>query len=205
MRIPKSICALASVCDSESARYAMSAVLFGRDKKKPFAVATDGRRLVHATWDEESLLEFPDEHAGQVKEVLVHCKAVKELALLCNGSKGSDKKRVYLDEAAAEKVSARFNEADIRRELETKPVEGRFPAWKDMLSCPGSKSLASLQISGSLLLSTLKAVVSALECEGAQGVTLEIMGDGESPASMLRIAGEQNGKAIVAVQMCVES
>jgi hypothetical protein len=204
MRIPKSICAIASCCDSESARFAMSAVLFGRRNKKPFAVATDGRRMIHATWDEEQLLEFPNENAGRITSLLVHGKDVKELASLCNGSKVADKKRVYLDESVAENVTASFTDKDIHREIESKPIEGRFPQWQDIIEDDKAKPVASVRMAGTLLLSTLKAVVSALECEGAQGVLLEVMQAGDSTPNRIRISGEQNGKTVVAVQMGVD-
>lgn len=205
MRVPKSICALTECCDSEASRYALGGVLFGRTKKRPFAVATDGRRLMHVSWDEGDLLEFENEQPagdGRGDQQIVAISTVKELAGLCNGSRGTDAKRFFLDESTPN-VTASFAEKDIKRTVETKPIEGRFPKWQDVL--PTKDPVSSVRMGATLLLSTLKAAVAALECKGPDGsLVLDIMPDADGKPTMLRISGEHDGKVLTAVQMAVD-
>jgi hypothetical protein len=203
MRVPKAICAITPICDSESTRYALGGVLFGRSNKKPVAVATDGRRLVHATWDEGLLDEFKDEPppAPSRENMIVSGKTVKELASLCNGSKGANKKRFFLDEAAPA-MRASFTEIGIVRVVETELIEGRFPNWQGTLAT--KDPLASVNVSGELALSTLKAVVSALECEGSMSVRLDVIPDKDGKPTMLRITGEHDGRSVTGILMGVD-
>jgi hypothetical protein len=202
VRIPKSVCAIAKVCDPESVRYALSSVLFGRQKKKPFAVATDGRRMVHVTWDEDQLDLFDDEPTARLAELMVHGRVVKEMPALCNGSKGAAK-RVLLDESS-DKVCVRFSGPNgIKRLVEQQSVEGAFPKWQDVIVFDDSRVVASVRMSGSLLLGTLDAIVAILELEGAQGVTLDLMKNSDGEIDSLRIRGQQGNCEVTAVQMAV--
>lgn len=201
MRIPKSISSIASVCEPGSARYALAGVQIGRENKKPFAVATDGRRLIHVTWQEDDLEAFKDEAVGDRQSIIVPGEALREMAGMVVRVKevkggATKKKRVYLDESNGA-VLARFSHNGTTRELRTEPVEGRFPKWHDVL--PKESDLkASAKYKANLLLGTLKAAVAALEAAGETLVEIAIF-----DSTLMRITGEKDGKKITAVIMGV--
>lgn len=202
MRIPKALKHIARFCDSMCTNYALGAVLVGRSSKKPFAVATDGRRMAHVTWDEGVLEEFQDEPAGgQLSSLLVPGDAFKEMAALCNGSKKSERQRFHLDENDP-KVLAKFSHKQTAREFRTAPIEGRFPKWQDVL--PKGEPVAKFRISAALLADTLAGIVGVLECKGSDGITIEVFPDSEGVPNFVVIRGKQNDRELVAVQMLVD-
>jgi DNA polymerase III sliding clamp (beta) subunit (PCNA family) len=195
VRIPKSITAIADVCE-DNARYALGGVQVGREKKKPFAVATDGRRLIHATWNEEDLPEFKDEPPPASRSsIIIPANTFKEMAKLCNGAKAGDR-RVFLDESNGE-VLAKFSSVDVEREVNTKPVEGKVPSHHEVIDRKDEPN-AVLHLSGELLLSTVKAVVGALELAGSNAIKVELFGE------CVRMSGSKDGKEVVAVLMNVD-
>ena len=60
MLVPRTMFNLHEVCDPDASRYALGGVYFERaEDGSPVAVATDGRRMVAATWGEDPAEQYP--------------------------------------------------------------------------------------------------------------------------------------------------
>ena len=60
MLVPRNVLSsVARIADDESTRYALGSVQLSRRSGGPMAVATDGKRLIAATWDETARLDWP--------------------------------------------------------------------------------------------------------------------------------------------------
>lgn len=143
MLIPKDVCNVAKVAARDETRYAIHGVSLERDVEgKPWAVATDGRRLIAATWTEDPGEEYPA-GAGDVSHVsgfkaLVPSKDFRDAGKLA--AKGRIVKarpilgNVLVDEkaTAANGIVPMAGMPDVGSVRTAAPgkLKGTFPQWE---------------------------------------------------------------------------
>lgn len=143
MLIPQHIFAVSKICDSSASRYVLGAVKLERDENgKPHAIATDGRVLIHATWNEDDHSQYPPGVVETVEpkpgfECLVPEKQWNELLALAKKVGKCPKKilqNAVLDEVNCNgTVSVGATDIDTARTLKIRQPEGRFPRWTDVI------------------------------------------------------------------------
>lgn len=156
MLIPRTVLAsLPVAADTESSRYALGGVFLERRDDTAFAVATDGRRLIAAEWN-DAATEYPpvglDVRRADGSEFAQHGKVIPAADCLKLARTATPKGRaaakmpalgfVALEEGTAKgRVKFAATDGETTAALEVSPIEGRFPRWRDML--PGDRPRVS--------------------------------------------------------------
>lgn len=124
MKIPTSIFHLYRIGDQDAGRYALAGVHFETDAMgQPYAVATDGRFLIVATW--------PDDRTNECESI---CTVVP--SDVCENvvaqAKHPDVVLTTGQDRLAVTLRAARNEDSFQ--IDTVELEGRFPAWRDIVT-----------------------------------------------------------------------
>jgi hypothetical protein len=128
-------------CNDEQCRYALGGVLVERDAEgKPHAVATDGRRLHHVTWVEDDAAAMPglglDIRPRPGLAEILPAAAWKAAAKLPMPKRTPKPilQNVLLEESTANgQVKLAATDLERSETQVVRSVEGRFPAWRDVL------------------------------------------------------------------------
>lgn len=142
MLVPRSLAAMGKVCDRDSTRYALGGIFFERDSKgRPHAVATDGRRLVHATWVESD--EFPESAGDRTAvpgfETILPAEAITAAARGAKLSARMQRMRPNLNSVLIQEPGANgtvrvaATNYDTTAAADVRSIEGRFPKWRDVV------------------------------------------------------------------------
>lgn len=146
MLVPPKIMKLTALADKEtSSRYALSGIRFERDQSgKPFAVATDGRRLASVSWSEDSPENYPaaagfflDHKPGF--ETVLSIKDCQEAAKLA--PKKCFKpilENVVIDESANGTLNYGATDLERTRLVNVRTLEGRYPRWREVCTEPAA-------------------------------------------------------------------
>ncbi|HUS92412.1 MAG TPA: class I SAM-dependent methyltransferase [Phycisphaerae bacterium] len=142
MLVPRQVFNLHKVCDTDSSRYALGGVRFSRTKDgAPTAVATDGRRLVAVTWEEDSAAEYPQipgcdpsPNGGDFAAIVPKavCQKAPKLAPVTRICPKPILQNVVLDEHATKPLRIAATNLEETEQLQPTGVEGRFPRWTDV-------------------------------------------------------------------------
>ncbi len=141
MLVPKNVFCISKACDTESSRYALGGVLVERDPEgNPVAVATDGRRLAVVSWTEDDGAEYPVD-GGDAESVdgfstiidKSHWDEAGKAARKVAKSSKPILRNVLLEESANGKVSLSTFDLESRRAIATRPIEGKFPKWREAI------------------------------------------------------------------------
>jgi len=211
---------MTKICDTESSRYALGGVMLERDAAgKPHAITTDGRVLVHATWDEPDHNEYP---AGVVETTepvpgfsaimaKAHmdklCKEVPKKSpkpIICHGV-------VNETPLANGMIEMGATDLDTSRTLKCRAVEGRFPRWQDVFTkfrvingqdveANGLSDMAVRLRFDAFTLAELLEVVrksAGLSDEPSQCVTLLVPLDRNQPIIVRCVEGGVNVEGVV--------
>lgn len=135
--------------DTESSRYALGGVLFERRDDTAFAVATDGRRLIAAEWqDATAAVDFPPVGLGVLpapgSEFAESGKVIPSADCLKLARTAKPKGRaaakcpalqyVAMEEATANgRAKFAATDGETTAGLEVATMEGRFPTWRDVI------------------------------------------------------------------------
>lgn len=138
MLVPRSVFAARKVCDKKGHRTALRGVKFERDAEgRPFAVASDGFRLVALTWKEEDAADYPpvdfDLSPNPNCGFVVPYAACDQAAKAKVGAKAS---KVILrniavgEHLANSKVPMVATDEESTTRLDTQVEDGLFPDWR---------------------------------------------------------------------------
>ena len=169
MLIPRSVLAARKCGDVNSRRYALGGVMFTRDPetRQPFAVATDGGKLVALTWKEPNDANFPAEgidHTWQPGcEFIIPTAALDKVAACKIGTKSKNPVLHYV--AVQEPADDTVNTApmiatsiDETARFDPKLQEGRFPRWRDVI--PATKNAITFCVDANRLIDLLQAMIA---------------------------------------------
>lgn len=149
MLIPRTVAKIITHTDSSSLRYSLGGVLFERDSSGvSHAIATDGRRLMHVSWDEPTDLDScavaptcelsPVVGFSKIIDA-AHLKSAAGLAKTA-GVKRTEKQNelavdyIALDEPNANGVATFHGANTTSAASVTEPtLAGRFPAWRNVI------------------------------------------------------------------------
>ena len=146
MLVPRKIFPLGKLADKESSRYALGGVLLERDQDgRPIAIATDGRRLGYMTWSEDNPADLPavgvDTRPDPWFSAIVPLDDWNQAAKSAKPKSAAlaDRARnVVIGEqsASGEKPALPIVATDGKQlsRLDSAPVEGRFPKWRDVIA-----------------------------------------------------------------------
>lgn len=158
MLIPRSVLsAFPSCTDTGSSRYALGGVFLERREGTACAVATDGRRLIAAEWQDDStaadfppvgldVAPAPGSEFDQDGKVIPAADCVKLARTAKPKGKAASKKPVLQFVALEERTAngkAKFaaTDGETTATAEVATIEGRFPKWRDVL--PGDRPRVS--------------------------------------------------------------
>lgn len=201
MLIPKGVLKLERVASHDKTRYAMNGILVSRDKDngEAIAVATDGKRLIEARWDDSTLrVEFPacgvDLEPRKDLLVVIPGDSVKAIEkAMPRKVKFDHENMIAVQETLidqGERLKIATVEAGSSNVREVKPVEGHFPPYADVM--PGANhSTMRVALNARFLLEIAEALAAAHDTREALArdkndkrdpdvVVLEIK-DGDSP------------------------
>ncbi len=150
MQIPRSITKLVSHCETENSRYALSCVKLERTGNRARAIATDGRRMIVAQWQ--------DNQEGEL-ETLIPAEAIKRVAkqLPKLGKKAKPaEKTLSLAEGAELNEKAKITTAP-GLEVVTETNDGRYPRYASVYSLSGAET-ATIRVSAKMLREALQAL-----------------------------------------------
>ncbi|KKM63581.1 hypothetical protein LCGC14_1510000 [marine sediment metagenome] len=140
MLVPRSVFQLHKMTCPDHRRYALGGIRFERsDDGQPIAVATDGRRLMAATWREDGLESYPEVLGNpfvEVGPIIVPasiCKQVIEVSEVMNrppSLSGIRNVRMVQGEPGG-RFSIELAGKKYDTILLSSPLEGRFPHWRE--------------------------------------------------------------------------
>lgn len=196
MLVPKNVFAVGKVAAKEQGRYAINGVCLGRTPDgRPLAVATDGKRLVAATWAEGKAEELPaDLTAGQdIKaETIVGLETWNEIG------KNVPKKapRPNLKQAVVgiegRQVQAVSTDMTNTRRSAGLVVEGAFPKWRQVV--PRQDKPMCISFNPKYLAEVAEVVAEAAGVNEDNPVVTLAIEDFSRPA--LLVAKGPNGTAV---------
>lgn len=134
MNIPaKTLSTLTPLCDQDTSRYALGGVRLERKGETALAIVTDGRKLVAVEWLDSDTPESErvDDYAATIPAEA--CKAIDKAA--GPASKRNAKiGRVAIGEPSTNgTITATAYSKAGESTLTVKTLEGRFPAWRDVI------------------------------------------------------------------------
>lgn len=168
MIIPRSVFRLHKATDPDSQRYALDNVLFERGaNNEPYAVATDGRFLVVATWVAD---------ASTLSEDVLLPVAACEAALQW----GQDAVKMRI--AANGNVVLTLREG---AEYSCPPGEGRFPKWREVLDSITHDDSEVLAGPLSVCQRRIDIIAAILQDDEGSGMTLTIPSQADHPRPLV--------------------
>jgi len=141
MLIPPRIACLSKLCNPDVSRYALWGVQFSRDENcVPHAVVTDGRVLVATSWTEDDRDEYPVveglnlEPKPGFETIIPKDQLVAAAKLPPKRSPRHVLTNIALDEQNSNGTVpvVGYDLENVKR-VDVKPVEGRFPRWRDIM------------------------------------------------------------------------
>ena len=207
MLVPNRVFPVHTFCDNESSRYALGGVLFERSKGTPYAVSTDGRAMVAASWDEMPAGESktPKEMLAKVADysAIIAAEACKKAPKLVKLSKRLLQSKpalahVAIHEGATNGKSPMFvTDLEQNVAVDAPTIEGRFPAWRDVIPGYNRGNSVSVCVDPHYLADILKTVATIGTTEEARGVVLTIK-DKDTP---VLVTADHAGARAVGVVM----
>jgi len=210
--------------NNSQVRFGLDVVHVERDKEgKPVAVATDGRRIIIAHWEEDLHTEYPSERVGDpapvenyscnvpvtkwmmaadlVKKVV--SKAVLRLKPVLNN--------VLLQEVEGDKETVLLGVTDLEsvHKIDTRLPEAarKFPAWRNVVHRPelvtypeGDKRAVQFAMDGD----TLKGLVDACTQASGNGRIFLVCPLDTNKPMMIKAVGPDHGISVVAFQEAVD-
>lgn len=156
MLIPRTVLAsLPSHSDTESSRYALGGVFLERKDDTVYAVATDGRRLIAAQWQDDPAdypavgldpLPAPGSEFAETGKIIPSADCIK-LSRTAKPKVRAAAKNPQLAYVAMEERTANgrakfaATDGETTAALEVATIEGRFPKWRDVV--PGERPRVS--------------------------------------------------------------
>jgi DNA polymerase-3 subunit beta len=212
MLLPRNLSVIESHADADSSRYALGGIRLERDAQgKPHAIATDGRRLIHVTWDEtpDELVAIGDlRHVPGFETILplgaisAADKAAKLKAAV--SSRFPVLNQVLLEEPSANgtvRIASTNMESTSTAELAS--VEGRFPKWRDVF--PMAKTCEQMTISlDPRYLAEMCKAVGALGTHDAKpgiNITINTGTGGHKKPILVSAVNHETGIAVEAILM----
>ena len=209
MLIPKDICNVAKVAAKDETRYAIHGVNLERDADgKPWAVATDGKQLIAATWSEDPGEDFPgnlgDPSHVEGFKTLVPAKDFRDAAKLA--AKGRLLRarpilgNVLLDErATGADGTAPMAGTDLESVRTAAPakVDGTFPDWQAVIPEYDAGESVSVVINPTLLAGLLD-VLAKVDPGREPAVRLTIPNESGRPIRLDTVGtGTVDAKAVL--------
>lgn len=210
MLIPEKVFPIVVCCAAENPRYAMTAVRLERDAQgSPLAVATDGRRLLVASWHEPSGADYPDigvrvdQQEGFV--AMIPADAWKEAGKAIGRRPGSPiLSHLLVDESESNPLLLAATDLQSVRRFQPRPEEGRFPNWREVIApltmlpkLKGKRKYAvKVQVDAKMLAELLTTLSKMLD-EGSRGVTLYIPVNGDLPLQIEAKGGTINALGVL--------
>lgn len=143
MLVPPKIMQLAKLADNESSRYALGGIRFERcDEGRPYAVATDGRKLARVTWSEDDKELYPAcagfylDHVNGFETVLSSKDCTEAAKLPPKRTPKPILENIVIDESANGTLNYGATDIERTRLVQTRPLEGRYPRWRDVVTNP---------------------------------------------------------------------
>lgn len=139
MLVPRSAFAARKICDVNSSRFALGAVQFERDADgQPFAVATDGRRLIALTWKEDDAAKYPAV-AGCDPAPVANCTMLLPAAICDQAAKSKAGakavkpilRNIAIDEHGSDVIAIAATDQNETARIDARQVDGQFPRWRD--------------------------------------------------------------------------
>lgn len=168
MLIPRSVLAARKCGDTQSARYALGGLCLTRDPEtnQPFAVATDGGKLVALTWNEPAAAEFPadlDLAHRPGCQFTIPTAALDKVAACKIGAKSIKPalRHIAVQEPADDKACTApmiATSVDETARFEPRLQEGRFPRWRDIVTAP--KNAITFCVDANRLIDLLQAMIA---------------------------------------------
>jgi DNA polymerase III sliding clamp (beta) subunit (PCNA family) len=216
MFVPRKIAeALATHCDSDSCRYALGGVKLERKDGVPYAVATDGRRLLAVTWEEPDAATVFAPVDGC--EVILEPKAFKAASKALKPKKAQEALRPDCKFVAVDEALFRIEqtpEEEIRGVQSSLTVEasdglgnhvanpvnavmGRYPNWRDVQ--PKADGV-TIMFDAKYLMEACKSLLAVCPDDAERGITLTI--NAEDPhESAVTLSRQTEGVAATAIVM----
>jgi len=190
MLVPNRAFSIVKHSAAESSRYALGGIRFERDKDgSPYAIATDGRRLVAVNWQEPPVSLFPPVAGVSLEPVddfstvvpVVACKDAPKLVKHPRNNPKPILEHVAIDEHGTN-GRVPIHATNLEKEVTLKPdsVEGKFPAWRDVFPRYNHANSHSVRVDPACLAEILQTVREIATTRDCRGVTLTIR-DAESP------------------------
>lgn len=168
MLVPRSVLAARKCGDVNSSRYALGGLCLTRDAEtnQPFAIATDGGKLVAMAWREPDAAEFPadiDLTHRPGCQFTIPTAALDKVAACKIGVKS--RKPILHYVAVQEPVDDKANTApmiatsiDETARFEPRLQEGWFPRWRDVI--PATKNAITFCVDANRLIDVLQAMIA---------------------------------------------
>lgn len=211
MLIPRSVLAARKCGDTNSSRYALGGLHFTRDAEtqQPYAVATDGRKLVALTWQEPAADEYPageNLHAGPQAETAVNGFTVPTAALdkVAACKIGAKSRKAILQHIAIQEPAAATDhtapmmatDGDESARFEPRLQEGRFPRWRDVVPAPKSTDI-TFCCDARLLVQLLEAITAHTgSSDDPASVVLSLNRENTHSRPIVISAANASGKAV---------
>jgi len=209
MLIPKSILCIRKFTDVESSRFAFGGVKFERNLATscPRAIATDGRRLIIAEWEEDDPANFPaplDFNLSPQADygVIVPTGELDKISVTKLPNKKTLKEKPYLANVALSEVGTNgvvpiaTTDSESTQLFNPRPVEGRFPRYNDVLTLPARP--ISVEVNAEFLADAALCVNKIAGCE-KNGVILTLNADDPCNSLVLISAANAKSRAIAGV------
>jgi hypothetical protein len=173
MLIPRPVFNLSKACDPSASRYALGGVQFSRSEAgNPVGVASDGRLLVAASWDEAPAGEYPkvacDPSPGPAAWAPIIpaavCEKARKMAPVPKRCPKPILRNVVVDEHGEGKVHLAATNLESSESASTDTLDGKFPIWRDIFGYfhKGRQSV-TVHVNPEYLLKVLSTMKAVLE------------------------------------------
>ena len=210
MLIPKHIFKIVAATSKDNTRYAINGVLGERHEQgRCAAVATDGRRLLKATWDDAEARKRHPAPKGHATNPKPGFSAIIPPDDWHQVDKNTPKNAPYhsLRDSLLDELSATPTHADFVADTTTGPIEirtglidGKFPDYEQVIPQynEGEDAIA-YTVDPHMLANTLKTLADVADLERGQAVRLIVPTDVTKPLVISTSAPHE--PQVLAVQM----
>lgn len=170
MLVPQSVTAIVKHCDTTPTRYALNCMKLERRGKRSRAIATNGRRLFTAEWQEETSSESSE------FETLIPIETVNRLAKLPKPGKKEPRSSHYFTLAEGDELNgtAKFTScaAGQQSEIVGETSDGRYPNY---VNCyPHDDETATVRVDAAYLREALIAMEAIGKENGSTRPSVEL-------------------------------
>ena len=167
MLVPRSVFHLHAITDEDALRYAIGGVRFHHDPDsgKQIAVATDGRRLIAATWAVEDAFDA---------EATIHASICTQVIAMTTGTIN----RVVMTSNEG-RIALSANHPPCNTTLDVLPLDGRFPEYHSTFLDSRDKDSTAVVLDVALF----EEMLATFRQMGVERVVLAVA-DADSPISL---------------------